>query len=466
MRRTGLRLAGSALALGAMATLVAAPAVAATGAMGAGDPYFPLQGNGGYDVAHYGLSLRYDTVGRSLEATATVTATATERLDAFDLDLRRALTVSSVSVDGTVAQFAQPADLGQELVVTPAKPVKAGDTFTVVVRYGGRPQAVTDPDGSIEGWVETSDGAFVVGEPQGSPAWFPCNDTPRDKATYDFTVTVPPGVTAVANGELTSTTTGTDGWRTFTWHNGDPMSTYLATVTTGVFTVTTGTTAGGVPYYIATDPKVDSQSQSVLRKVPAMTDYFTGLFGTYPFGSTGAVVDDAPEVGYALEVQTKPLYDSPPDELTVAHEIAHMWFGDAVTLRTWRDIWVNEGFAEFADWMWSEHTGQKSAQSFFNQYYAKNADSWVWNPPPAEPGGPADIFDGSVYERGAMTLQALRVKLGDQTFFDLLRAWYAGHRYGNVTVEDFTTFASAYSQRDLSQFFDVWLYQKGKPSSW
>ena len=465
MRATVTRLAGVALAVGSLTGLMAGPAVAATGATGAGDPYFPLQGNGGYDVASYDLSLRYDTVGRGLEGTATIRATATEAVKTFDLDLRRALTVSSVTVNGTTASFAQPANLGQELVVTPGATLTKGMAFTVVVRYAGRPEAVTDPDGSIEGWVETSDGAFVVGEPQGSPAWFPCNDSPRDKATYDFRVTVPSGVTAIANGELVSTTSAA-GWTTYTWHNGEPMATYLATVTTGVFGVTTGTTPGGIPYYIATDPKVDTASQSVLRKVPAMTDYFVGLFGPYPFSSTGAVVDNAPEVGYALETQTKPLYDSPPDELTVSHELAHMWFGDSVTLSRWQDMWINEGFAEFGGWMWSEHTGQKSAQSYFNQYYAKNADSWVWNPPPADPGGPATMFAGSLYERGAMTLQALRVKLGDGTFFPMLRAWHAAKKYGNATVEDFTGFASTYTGRDLSAFFQAWLYADAKPTSW
>jgi len=465
MRATVTRLAGVALAVGSLTGLMAGPAVAATGATGAGDPYFPLQGNGGYDVASYDLSLRYDTVGRGLEGTATIRATATEAVKTFDLDLRRALTVSSVTVNGTTASFAQPANLGQELVVTPGATLTKGMAFTVVVRYAGRPEAVTDPDGSIEGWVETSDGAFVVGEPQGSPAWFPCNDSPRDKATYDFRVTVPSGVTAIANGELVSTTPAA-GWTTFTWHNGEPMATYLATVTTGVFGVTTGTTPGGIPYYIATDPKVDTASQSVLRKVPAMTDYFVGLFGPYPFSSTGAVVDNAPEVGYALETQTKPLYDSPPDELTVSHELAHMWFGDSVTLSRWQDMWINEGFAEFGGWMWSEHTGQKSAQSYFNQYYAKNADSWVWKPPPADPGGPATMFAGSLYERGAMTLQALRVKLGDGTFFPMLRAWHAAKKYGNATVEDFTGFASTYTGRDLSAFFQAWLYADAKPTSW
>ena len=110
------------------------------------------------------------------------------------------------------------------------------------------------------------------------------------------------------------------------------MATYLATVTTGVFDVRTGTTPGGIPYYIATDPKVTQRAGPSCARCPAMTDYFVGLFGPYPFGSTGAVVDHAPKVGYALETQTKPLYDSPPDELTVSHELAHMWFGDSVTL--------------------------------------------------------------------------------------------------------------------------------------
>ena len=466
MRTSRGRLAGVALAVSALVGLPVGTAVASSGAPGSGDPYFPEQGNGGYDVGHYGLDLRYDTVGRRLTGVATIRATPTQHLTRFDLDLRRAMTVSSVRVDGHRARFAQPARLRQELRVRPARALTPGKAFTVVVRYAGHPRAVTDADGSLEGWVATKDGAFVVGEPQGSPSWFPCNDDPRDKATYDFRVTVPPAVTAIANGELRSTTTRRSGWHTFRWHNGFPMATYLATVTTGVFDVQTGVTPGGIPYYIAADPTVRAKSRAVLRKVPAMTDYFVELFGPYPFGSTGAVVDHAPKVGYALETQTKPLYDSPPDDLTAAHEIAHMWFGDSVTLSRWSDIWVNEGFAEFASWMWSEHSGGRSAQSFFDSLYKKKVGSGVWRPPPGQPGGPATLFANSVYARGAMTLQALRVKLGDATFFPMLRTWYAGHAYGNVSVTDFSAFASTYSGVDLSAFFRTWLYQRAKPTSW
>jgi aminopeptidase N len=472
--------AGTALAVVGMAALSAstaaaspiaaagsgASAAAAThGAAGAGDPYFPRQGNGGYDVRHYDLHLRYDPATRHLRGKARITAVTTKRLSTFDLDFRRALHVRSVRVNGHGATFSQPGRLKQELVVQPAHLLAKGKTFVVVVRYAGVPKAITDPDGSIEGWVTTKDGAFVVGEPQGSPGWFPCNDTPRDKATYDFRVRVPVGLTAVANGSLLSQTTR-HGWTKFHWHNAEPMSTYLATATVGKFRVRTGTTPGGVPYYIALDPTVAKKARPVVDKLPAITDYLATLYGPYPFSSTGAIVDRAPRVGYALETQTKPIYDSPPDELTLAHEAAHMYFGDSVTLEKWRDIWLAEGFAEFSSWMWSEHSGDKTAQQLFNSNYKKKATSDIWHPAPGRPHKAANLFANSVYVRGAMTLQALRVKLGDPVFFDLLQSWHAAHRHGNATEAGFRSFAEQRTGVELTHFFNVWLVDQAKPKSW
>ncbi|MFL6139258.1 MAG: M1 family metallopeptidase [Frankiaceae bacterium] len=456
----------AATALVTPATLVTAPGAAAAGAYvpgaaGAGDPYFPLQGNGGYDVGHYGVRLQFTPATQRLVGDVTITATATQDLSRFDLDLRD-LTVGSVSVDGAPAAYAHH---GQELVVTPAHGLPAGSAFTVRVRYAGVPQAVTDPDGSIEGWVATPDGAFVVGEPQGTPAWLPCNDTPTDKATYDFRATVPKGVTAIANGDLVGRSSAA-GRTTWHWREAQPMSTYLATVTSGVFDVRTGRTRSGIPYFLASDPKLTSPAKHALSKTPAIVDFFSSVYGPYPYGSTGGVVDDAPDVGYSLENQTKPQYAYAPDELTVAHELAHQWFGDDVTLNRWRNIWLNEGFAEFSMWLWSEHTGQTSAQQFFQRWYAKPAKSWVWTPPPGNPGDAADIFAGSVYERGAMTLQALRRKIGDPTFFRLMRHWLAAHRYGNGSVRQFIAMAERESGRDLGHFFDVWLFRDAKPTSW
>jgi aminopeptidase N len=466
-------LTGRMLSAGASLALVgllgfgfgATPAAAAKGARGAGDPYFPLQGNGGYNVHHYDLRLTYDPATRHLRGKARIQAVTTKRLSRFDLDLRRTLQVRSVRVNGHAATFSQPASLGQELVVRPAHPLAKGKRFVVAVRYGGIPKAITDPDGSIEGWVTTKDGAFVVGEPQGSPGWFPCNDTPRDKATYDFRVRVPRGLTAVANGDLVRKTTK-HGWTRFHWHNAEPMSTYLATATVGKFRVHTGTTPGGVPYYIALDPTVAKKSRAVVDKLPAVTDYLASLYGPYPFSSTGVIVDNAPEVGYALETQTKPIYDSPPDELTLAHEAAHMYFGDSVTLKKWRDIWLAEGFAEFSSWMWSEHSGDKTAAQFFADFYKKKATNEIWHPAPGRPGGPADLFDDSIYTRGAMTLQALRVKLGDVAFFDLLRSWHAAHRHGNATEVGFRHFAERRTGVELGHFFKVWLIDAAKPTAW
>jgi aminopeptidase N len=466
----GLGGSGAGLAAAAdrpLASVTAAPVVAAAvhGAQGAGDPYFPHQGNGGYDVGHYNLRLSYDPATRHLRGKARIKAVTKKRLATFDLDFRRALQVTSVRVNKHAAAFTQPAALKQELVVRPSHPLAKGKTFVVVVRYAGTPKAVTDPDGSLEGWVATKDGAFVVGEPQGSPGWFPCNDTPRDKATYDFRVRVPHGLTAVANGDLVSTRSK-HGWTKFHWHNAEPMSTYLATATVGKFRVRTGVTPGGVPYYVALDPTVAKRARPVVDELPAVTDYLASLYGPYPFSSTGAIVDHAPKVGYALETQTKPIYDSPPDELTLAHEAAHMYFGDSVTLKKWRDIWLAEGFAEFSSWMWSEHSGDRTAQQFFDDNYKKKAKNSVWEPPPGRPGGPANLFSDSIYARGAMTLQALRVKLGDGPFFDLLRSWHAAHRHGNATERGFRRYAENRTGVELTHFFKVWLVQPTKPTSW
>jgi aminopeptidase N len=206
-----------------------------------------------------------------------------------------------------------------------------------------------------------------------------------------------------------------------------------------------------------------ADSAPVLATLPAIVDYFSSVYGAYPFSSAGAIVDDAPDVGYALETATRPLFDRAPDEATLSHELAHQWFGDTVTLSKWRDIWLNEGFAEFSSWLWDEHTGVESGPEHLQALLAEPADSDVWDPPPANPGAADQIFSNSVYERGAGTLEALRELLGDPTFFSIMRGWVAAHRYGNATVDEFRTYASKVAHRNLTSFFHTWLDQPGKP---
>jgi len=180
-----------------------------------------------------------------------------------------------------------------------------------------------------------------------------------------------------------------------------------------------------------------------------------------------AIVDSAKNVGYSLETQTKPVFDRMPNEATLVHELSHMWFGDSVTLTTWPDIWLHEGFATWSEWIWSEHQGNKSAAQWFNQLMNTPAqDTAFWTPPPGDPGTPVFMFNGTIYNRGAMTLEALREKIGDATFFNVMRDWATLNRYGNVTTRLFIDLAEQRSGMDLERFFDVWLYQPDKPTSW
>src|SRR4051794_20611639 len=265
VRSAVLRVAGVATVLTALCVAGPAAAAPAPGAPGLGDPFFPFGGNGGYDVGHYGLTLGYDPATRILDGRAEITATAQQDLSRFDLDLR-GFDVGAVKVDGRAAAAARD---GQELVITPARPIAQGATFLVDVAYRGQPQVITDPDGSIEGWVPTDDGAFVVGEPQGAPGWYPVNDNPRDKATYDFAVTVPDGLTVMANGVLVSNASSA-GKTTWVWREADPMASYLATATLGRFDLTTSK-VGAIPSYVAVDPQL--AKGQVLEKLPSIVEY-------------------------------------------------------------------------------------------------------------------------------------------------------------------------------------------------
>ncbi|WP_234354950.1 M1 family metallopeptidase [Streptomyces sp. NRRL WC-3618] len=447
----------------ALAALLAAagPAGAATaGASGVGDPYFPQAGNGGYHVGHYDLNLRYDPTSHRLDGRAVLTVRATQKLTRFNLDLS-GLKVTALTVDRVNAGFRRS---GQELTVTPRRALNKDQTFKVAVSYTGVPKAVTDPDGSKDGWITTDDGAFVAGEPQGSMSWFPGNNHPKDKASYDFTITVPRGHTAVANGVLLGQRTAA-GKTTFRWRQSEPMASYLATATVGKFKVEQYTTRSGIKVYNAVDPREAAAAAPVLKKLPSVLDWEAKLFGPYPFRAAGSIVDRAPQVGFALETQSRPVYDRAPDLSTLVHENAHQWFGDSVALTTWKDIWLNEGFATYAEWLYAEQHGGPSAQKTFDRLYATAKNNELWSFPPADPGSGANIFGRPVYDRGAMALHKLRKTVGDQAFFKTLRTWATQHRNGHGTTAQFTALAERISGKDLDNLFRTWIGTKGKPTA-
>ncbi|MFC8711579.1 M1 family metallopeptidase [Streptomyces sp. NPDC057197] len=454
--------------LGAVATAaasflaVAASSAPTHGAPGIGDPYFPRLGNGGFDARHYDLDIAYNPDTDRLDGRTTLTARATENLSSFDLDLQK-LEVTRVEVNGRAARFSRD---GDELRVTPRGVLGKNRTFTVSVTYGGIPEPLSGPIvfGSQYGWMKTADGVFVACEPNAASTWFPSSDHPSDKATYDIRIKAPKGLTGVSNGRLVSTYDR--GGSTYThWRESRPMASYLATATIGKFDVRTGRTPGGIPMYVAIDPKLkDSNKVDVYAVTAAATDYWSQVFGPYPFEETGAIVDDMPQAGFSLEVQSKPAYSAVRNETTIVHELAHQWFGDSVSVKHWKDIWLNEGFASYAQWLWSEHKGTRSAHdSFRAEYDAIPADDSFWQLRIADPQRDT-MFDGAVYDRGAMTLQALRERIGDKAFFRLLPAWTSQHRYGNAETADFVRLAEKVSGQRLGDFFRAWLSTPGKPA--
>ena len=456
--------------------VTAAPASAdfTPGAAGGGDPFYPQAGNGGYDVKHYSLTLDYKPRNRQLAGDVTISARATQDLSSFNLDLR-GFKLSTLTVNGAAASYARK---GQELTVKPAAGLRRNRDFTVRIVYAGHANYILDPDKAKDGWIPTNDGAYVVNEPQGVPTWFPANDSLRDPATFDFTVTVPAGRTVMANGTLVSKVDrgDTSTWR---WRESKPMVPYLATVTNGFFELRIRTLSNGLPEYNAVDPQTREFGETTptpdlawsrLAVQPEAIDFLSNLYGPYPFESVGAIVDWAPNVFYALESQTKPNYDVLPDEATIVHELAHQWVGDSLVLKRWPEMWLNEGFATWSEWIWAERHGGQTAQERFEELYATPEDSEdgqdLWFPPPAAIPDASQLFGTPVYDRGAMTLQALRRKVGNTTFFKTLRDWYSENRFSNVETSDFIALAERDSGRQLDHFFDVWLYEEGRPSSW
>ena len=445
-----------------MPTIPAPPVLRTTSL---GDPYTPMSGNTGYSVSHYDLRLDYRMLTNRLAATATITATTTTPLTKLSFDFA-GLSVERLTVDGQRPK--KVTQTARKILVTLADELPSGHEFAVVVRYRGAPHPVPSPWGDL-GWEELADGVLVAGQPSGAASWFPCNDHPSDKASYRIQVACEEAYTVVSNGSLVSRMSRS-GRTTWVYESPEPMATYLATVQIGRYStreVAASAIDSAVPVTMFYPPDLARKVAVDFGCLGDMIVLFERMFGPYPFGAYSVVVtSDVLEI--PLESQSLATFGrnhvdgAHGSERLIAHELAHQWFGNSLTVRSWRDIWLHEGIACYAEWLWSEESGGRSAHQSAVWHRKRLAelprDIVIGDP------GPDHMFDDRVYKRGALAVHAIRRALGDTEFFAGLRAFVATHRHGNVSTEDFIAVMSASTGTEaVGKLTKSWLYSAGLP---
>ena len=426
------------------------------------DPYLPDNGNFGYRVSRYELDLEYKVNINRLAGTATITAVTLASLKTFSLDLSDALAVSKVSVNGRrPANFARSKG---KLDVTLSSALPAGAALKITVRYSGTPKPIRSLWGDV-GFEELTSGALVAGQPNGAASWFPCDDHPSSKASYRIAIATENPYHALANGELVSRRTRA-AMTTWTYEQPEPTSTYLVTLQIGEYQQHR-LTKSPVVMNAVLPQRLRQNFDHDFERQPQMMKLFVKLFGPYPLsnGYTVVVTDDDLEI--PLEAQGISIFGANhcgghrSAERLIAHELAHQWFGNSVTVRRWRDIWLHEGFACYAEWLWSENSGGRTADELAKHYHhrLKHSPHHLLLSDP----GPRDMFDDRVYKRGALTLHVLRRTIGDERFFDLLRDWTTRHRHATALTDDFTGLAANYAEESLRPLWQAWLYSTDVP---
>jgi aminopeptidase N len=486
----------AALALSVAALFAASPAHAITnaagfsataapspGAAGLGDRLNPGIGNGGYDVIRYDLHLRYATSdpAQALDGDETILARATQSLSRFDLDFGGDK-VGGVSVNGKPAAFKRN---GEELIVTPHDPLPDGKRFTVsITHFTATPTRITNNIHSTAFFV-TPDGSATAPQPYDAHLIYPCNDHPRDKATFTFTFDVPAGTDAIANGVEVGHSTH-DGRTTWTYAMDEPMATELTQLAVGDWDFSTPQRHDGVVLRDVTAPSLTAFMQPALALEPSQLDYMLARVGRYPFDTYGTLIVNA-NVGFALETQTLSLFGI--DFFTIygqgiwdpamLHELSHMWFGDSVSPYAWSDLWLNEGHASWYEFNYAESTGQleedtedypdpqgyATLDGLMRAVYA-HGDEWRKQFGPValpKSGEVLKLFSRNVYHGGALVLYALRQKIGTDVFNRLERAWVERYAGQSASTDDFIALASQVSGQDVTGFLRDWLYGETTP---
>ena len=428
------------------------------------DAFFPSFGNDAIDVKQYDITLDVDPRTGQIVGNTALSIKALRRIGSFTLDLH-ALAVSRVVVNGQLAGFSQASD---KLTITPRLAIRAGGEIKVNVVYSGIPDPLLDPtapdDGLFLGWFKYADATYVVSEPVGASSFFPANDAPTDKAGFTFNITVPEGYTAAANGKFISSTP-LSAKRRFKWEMREPMTTWLATIHVNKFQASLTRAPDGTPIRVYAPVSVPQSHIDGYAAAGGMLTYFEQLIGRYPFASYGSVIVEDPILYYALETQamsTFPAGASPPDEGLVAHELAHQWFGNSVSVAHWEDLWIAEGSATYLETLWANRDNPSNFDRAMLDIHDYVVDSKLG---PAVVEKPSELFSDRTYYRGAAALYALRLKVGDSSFFNILRHFAQDNRGGNVTSQGFIDMAVRFSgDASVRPLLEAWLYDEAVPA--
>ena len=418
---------------------------------------------GQFDARHYRIELTIDFSQWRIDGKVSARFTSlVDSLKEVTLDLDRNMLVSKVGVDADTFSRGD-----QTVILTLKRPFAAGEDFVVDIEYGGFP--------ARSGWFnfnlmpgEGTPMASTLSEPYGAPYWWPCKDTPADKAdSVDILLTVPQGYLAASNGLLVSQNDNNDGTVTFHWHEKYPITTYLVSLVAGTYYHFNDYYRYGaadsmlLDYYVY--PNRAEAADTVFNNVSDYLDALSHFFGPYPFLEEKYGMAQFTWAG-GMEHQTLTSigYVTPSWEYIYVHELGHQWFGDQITCASWKDIWLNEGFASYSEALYAQWAGFAGFPPGMEAYHAYMGQQKFFDGGTIIIEDTLDIdvlFGRIVYDKGSWVLHMLRGITGDDVFFDILKSYLNDPRwtYGSVRTENFIEICEEKSGLNLRRYFDQWL---------
>jgi len=419
-----------------------------------------------FDVQNCSFSVSVDISGKSIRGKSVISALSlSDTLNVVYLNFFENMKVNYVLVNGSSGEFKHDNDY--IAVNTKGQLSNAGD-FTIEVGYEGKPRNLGFDSFGFK-IIDNEPVVYTLSEPNYAPCWIPCKDITTDKFTPEMFITVPEKLTAASNGLLVDVDSSSKGLKTFHWKSSYPIATYLVSLAIGKFdfrreSYTSLDSSKTMPVVYYTFPQYTEKSKIDWENTVKMIKYFSSVFGEYPFinekygmamfGWTSGAMEHQTltSMGYTL-VNGSKNYES-----IVAHELAHQWFGDAITPETWKDVWLNEGFATYSEVLWEEyHLGKESLARNMRENDFGYFSGTVYNPE-------GFIFGSTVYQKGGWCLHMLRGITGDSVFFKILSTYYERYKFKNANTQQFKSVCEEISGTDLTYFFDEWIFKgEGRP---